>query len=144
MNQQLTTELENAGWYPGRVVDVQSDLEAYRAEGYEIWDGLADALREYSGLSISGPANNHPVIIGAEPAIRSIGAEDVPGYAALAKARLTPIAVYYAMTIFMSPDGRFWGGHGDLFGFLSAEITDVLDSILNQPGSNSLDMIVED
>ncbi|MFE4828725.1 SUKH-3 domain-containing protein [Streptomyces sp. NPDC056672] len=67
LNPATVSALRQAGWYPGRHLDVSSDIQSLEAQGY-IPSPLATAfLESFRGLKIGPARENGPNFINGEP-----------------------------------------------------------------------------
>lgn len=144
MSSEAVAQLNAAGWYPGRAVDVSDEMARYKTDGYEITPQLIQFLTEFSGLVVRAENNNVPIEVDPIHLLNRITIELCLDYAALAGTALVPVAQNYAMKILLGGNGRFYGGYDDLFGFLGNTFPEVIDSIFNTDPPRPLDMRVPD
>ena len=88
--------LRNAGWYPGRQVDVVDQVDA-----------AATFLTEFSNLSILGPGNRNPLEVGGP----DLALDADSGGATWTQRRgstLPPLGEYPSLVLFISVDGAFY------------------------------------
>lgn len=128
------TLLHEAGWFPGRNVDVTGDLAVLTAEGFEITTAAHDFLREYSGLDITWETKDNPLIVNGATVARDADVGWCEAYSTEIGSRLVPVAEYAHMTLYVDPDGGLWGGVGNEYGQVGSSLVDVIERIFLKPG----------
>ncbi|MFI1106299.1 SUKH-3 domain-containing protein [Streptomyces melanogenes] len=110
--------LEGIGWFPGRCVDLQDDLEAWSTEGYAASGSVLEFMAECSGLQFDYP--RHPAVGGTHGCLvagafsaQQVARSLVMDYEERLGVELCPIgyAASGSLFLYMAPDGATYGGH---------------------------------
>lgn len=114
-----TCALIEAGWYPGRHIDITPYAEALEREGYRVLPAAARLLHEYGGLSVPFTRAIARHAVSGQfhfCADRAAEAIDHEGYVAhFADTLASAVCVVGAIvpdgtTLLMTPDGALYGG----------------------------------
>lgn len=142
MGENVEAQLRDAGWYPGRTVDITHTLSAF-ATHHTLPAPLLDFLPEYTGLVVEA---NDGRFVRFDPqlAAHNTSPEWTRSYATLTSCDLVPIGEYSHMTIYLGADGLFYGGYDREFGRLGSTVREVLDRLLNDASGAVLDLRVAD
>ena len=124
-----TSLLRDAGWYPGRSVDVTDDLKALVAEGYEMSAAAVEFLRQYSHLRILEPNNLNPLLIDGVLAARNADPAWCEAYSGAIGSPLLPVGEYSHMTLMIDPEGGLWGGFDNDFGRGGSSLPELLQGM---------------
>jgi hypothetical protein len=121
--------LHEAGWFPGRNVDVTSDLAALAAEGFEITAAAHNFLREFSGLDITWETKDNSLIVNGATVARDADIGWCNAYSTEIGSRLVPVAEYAHMTLYVDSDGGLWGGVGNEYGQVGSTLAEAIERI---------------
>jgi len=129
------TLLREAGWYPDRSVDISADVEALRAEGFEVTETAERFLREYSHLSITGETKSSPLIIDGVVVVRNADTGWCELYSEAIGTVFVPVGDYSHMTLYVDLDGDLWGGFDGEYGQGGPSLLEVIQGMfIDQPG----------
>ncbi len=135
--------LLNAGWLPGRQVDMAEEIAALEAEEFTVTDAAATFLREFSGLSIVGPGNRNPLVIGGPDLALDADSGWSDLYSDAIGTTLTPVGEYSNLVLFITADGTFWGGFENEYGCAGSSLDDVIRGLFIDSPGWKLDQWVE-
>lgn len=128
-----STLLRNAGWFPGRTVDVSRDLAALSAAGYEITPAAAKFLAEYSGLTIVGDTKSNPLIIDGAFVAGDVDPEWGSAYAEAIGTTLVAVGEYSHMTLYIDAEAGLWGAFDSEYGRGGSSLEEVVQGIFLEP-----------
>lgn len=110
--------MEGIGWFPGRHVDLQADLDAWSADGYAATGSIRKFMEECNGLQFDYP--RHPAVggmyvcmVSGVSAVQQVARLLVSEYEEKLGCDLCPIgyAASGNLFLYMAPDGATYGGH---------------------------------
>jgi hypothetical protein len=119
--------LTAAGWFQGRQVDIEKDLQALASEGFTSTPAAEAFLREYSGLAVALPGRRDPLVIDGGKVARNADIGWSEAYSEEIDAVLVPVAEYSMMTLYVDPSGGLWGGVDNDFGRLGSTLPEVIE-----------------
>jgi hypothetical protein len=126
--------LRGAGWFPGRIVDIDSQLSALANEGYVVSPLVRDFLREYAGLQIAFERNGRPdkAWFDAAQALRWIDRPWVDSYVERVKTNLAPVGYAHTdhLAVLAGDDGCFYGGYDDFLARLGGRPLEMIDTLV--------------
>lgn len=129
------TLLRSAGWHPGRDIDVTDAVAALAGEDFEVTDAAVAFLREFSGLTIAGPGNRNPLVLGGSDLALEADSGWTDLYSQAIGSTLVPVGVYSLMVLFVDPERGLWGGFDKEFGRGGSSLLEVVQGLfLDQPG----------
>lgn len=131
--------LGQAGWRPDRQVDVEEMLGELAASGHVVVPPARAVLAAYSGLVIIGEDGRRMMQIDGALAARKADPDWCVAYAEGIGRAVTPIGEYSHLTIVIDDVGDLWGGFDDDYGFLGADVVEVVGVLLVEPGLRFLD-----
>jgi hypothetical protein len=126
--------LHEAGWFPGRNVDVTRDLAALAAEGFEMTAAAQEFLREFSGLDIASETKDNSLIVNGATVARDADIGWCDAYSTEIGSRLVPVAEYAHMTLYVDLDGGLWGGVGNEYGQVGSTLVEAIERIFFRGG----------
>jgi hypothetical protein len=127
------TLLHEAGWFPGRSVDVAGDLAALTAEGFPITPATHEFLSEFSGLQIIWETKDNPLTVNGAIVAGDADIGWCEAYSTAIGSQLVPVGEYAHMTLYVDPDGGLWGGVGNEYGQIGSSLVDVIERIFLKP-----------
>lgn len=136
--------LAQAGWFPGRKVDIARSVSLLDAAGYSISAAARELLHEYSGLIISSSDGSGAIWIDGERAATDIDPEWCNAYEEEAGVRLTPVGGYSHMALMADSRGNLWGGYDADYGCLAGSIGELVRVLLVDPVLVRLDRRLTD
>ncbi|MEU3408831.1 SUKH-3 domain-containing protein [Streptomyces sp. NPDC006670] len=110
--------MEEIGWFPGRGVNLQDDLDAWSAEGYIAAGSVREFMEECSGLQFDYP--RHPAVggvytcmVSGVSSVQQVARSLVTEYEERLGCNLCPIgyAANGNLFLYMAPNGVTYGGH---------------------------------
>ncbi|OLF05243.1 hypothetical protein BLA60_36925 [Actinophytocola xinjiangensis] len=139
MNKLSATQyLERSGWFPGRRVEIDRDLKAFRDEECETFDQVTEFLREFSGLTIGFMRYGSPdeLWFAADRACESVSLAWAEDYSQRVGVAMLPVGAAYReyLTILIDENGAFYGGFDDEFGSLGVGVLEMVDNIVQNRG----------
>lgn len=127
--------LRAAGWFPGRTADVIDQIGSLEREDFTVTPSARRVLNEYAGLSIVGPGNPNPLVMGGPDLAVDTDSGWCDLYSEATGKTLTPVGEYSYMVLYVDEDGEFWGGFDEEYGWGGASLTDVVQRLfLDQAG----------
>ena len=126
------TLLHQAGWTPGRNVDISRDLAALSVEGFPITSAAEDFLREFSGLQVAWGTKDNPLIVDGAMVARDADIGWCEAYSLAIGLQLVPVGEYAHMTLYVDPQGGLWGGVGNEYGQVGS-LLDVIRQTFLEP-----------
>ena len=134
--------LVQAGWVPGRSLDVARGVESLVEAGYELTPSAHAVLREFSGLTVTSQDGVRRLWVDGERAASVADPAWCGAYQDEAGRVLVPVGGYSHMILLVDDVGSFWGGLDAEFGKLADSFEDLLRVLLVAPGSARLDRTV--
>lgn len=119
---ELLSFMGRIGWFPGRQVDLGSDLESWAAHGYEVPDVVREFMTECSGLKFEYPRHpavggSHSCLVSGATSSRRVGRSLVAEYEEQLGWGLCPIgqSASGGLLLLMASNGTTYGGHDRFF-----------------------------
>jgi hypothetical protein len=131
------------GCFPRRHVGPESEAAALQGEGFRFWDDLLTFLAEYTGLEIASEDGARSIWIDARRSIRETGIEWGQAYSKAIQSARAPVGGYPHTAMYLSQDGKFYGGFDGEYGCLAPNFRGLVDVLLNQTHPVSLDGRIE-
>jgi len=131
-------ELRHAGWFQGRSVEIDSELNAYRQAGYGEFPALNSFLHEYGGICLLTLHVGKPdeIWFSAGRACSLIDVQWVREYSSRAGVAVVPIGAAYRdhLAILLGEDGRIFGGYDNEFGLVGENVRSAISNLLENRG----------
>lgn len=126
------TLLREAGWFPGRAVNIARDVSRLKADGFLVTSAAQVFLREFTRLKISCGTKTQPIVIDGALAARGVYPYWCERYSEAVGSALVPVGEYSRMTIYVDEQGGLWGGYDAVYGD-EGTLTDLVTSIFFGP-----------
>jgi hypothetical protein len=134
--------LLQAGWSPGRRVEVGSMLAELCTAGHDVVAPAREFLATYSGLTIRN--GNRVLRIDGHRAARNADVEWCADYTEAIGRAVTPVGEYSHLTLMIDESGEFWGGFDADYGLLGKDLVEVVHALMVDPVSGRLDRELPD
>jgi len=119
LSEKAFMRLKDAGWYPGRKIDITKYIYELEEEGFVVFNKAKDFLQEFGGLGIkykksTGIEEYHVIIpsygVGSEG--RDPQFDEAFNVERWANERVVPVGVIYRqnMNLYITESGRFSSG----------------------------------
>ncbi|MFD8723895.1 SUKH-3 domain-containing protein [Streptomyces sp. NPDC059629] len=114
----LINFMEGIGWFPGRHIDLQDDLDAWSNDGYTVAGSVREFMEECGGLQFE--YHRHPAVggkyvclVSGVSSVQQVARSLVTEYEERLGRELCPIGYSASGNLFlyMAPDGATYGGH---------------------------------
>jgi hypothetical protein len=129
---EIDALLRRNGWSQQRSIDISRDLAALQRHGIATWLGLEAFLRQFSDIRLRYmlEGRRDEVWFSAE---RAAGTDENWGleYARRVGSRMAPIGRHGHATIYLSEDGRFFGGFDAAFALYGTTALEAISNIVN-------------
>ena len=130
--------LENAGWYPGRKIDISYMLESLRREGFHLPNAtVKEVLEEFGNIKLlfnkpDGTASSFQINI--DVAIRNLSSEIVSCYELIVHEKLVPCGVleFGSALFLMSYSGKGFMAYEEQFYQIGNSFVESLSAIVFQ------------
>jgi hypothetical protein len=122
--------LADAGWHPGRRVDISGDLRALVRAGHPALRPVAEVLTEYADLVVVSASGDMSLWISGTRAAAESDVGWCMAYSGELGVRLVPVGGHSHMIILVDETGGFWGGFDDEYGRLGDTLEDVIHGVL--------------
>lgn len=109
------------------------------SSGHVVVPPARAVLAAYSGLVIIGEGGRRMMRIDGARAARNADPDWCVAYAEGIGRAVTPIGEYSHLTMVVDDAGDLWGGFDDDYGFLGADVVEVVRVLLVEPGVRFLD-----
>jgi hypothetical protein len=121
----VTSELQRAGWYPGRMVDMSGRLAMLESEGFTVLPAAARILAEFGRLSIKLGAGA-PLLF--EPGVVFGDFEVFEYWQCHLKILMTPFAEgSYGETLLVAADDSVLASHQHSIYWIASSLEDALE-----------------
>ena len=130
--------LADAGWKPSRFVDPEPAVELLAEIGIEVPDSVRASMAELDGLDINFERNDRPDVIrfSVKEAAENSEVERLKSYSRDAGCPLVPVgsARHGYITLFVSGDGRWFGGLDSELWLLGESVGHAIECIVAGTG----------
>lgn len=143
-SEPVLSALNIAGWFSGRVINIDECVSALQSAGFTVCPVVHDFLSEFGGLEIRRQiVNNSPNNIGHtldyihgnlefDPSwcADNIHPENVEYYIQMLGKQICVVGVWEGVTLFMSCDGAVYGSFGSDVYFFGSTGREAIENIL--------------
>jgi hypothetical protein len=126
--------LRASGWWPGRHIELTSEVAVLEDEGIEPWPEFLAFLEQYAGLEIKSDDGTQMLWIDGARAARETDPEWTRAYSDRIGSVLAPVGGHSHMTIYLGRDGEFYGGFDREYGRLASSMEELLNALFNRGG----------
>ncbi len=149
-SERTLSALYAAGWTPNRNIDISTELDILKKQGYSTFPAALDFMKRFSGLQISFQSLfdskiHYSVHFGTKPVLYMEGeggGEGIEGFAEDLNTRLCPIGADNSGILWtMAEDGKVYGIYMPVILLMGNSGEQAIENTINYLPSNPLPVV---